>query len=553
MTHDVYDKIMMLAKRRGFIYPSFEIYGGAAGFYDYGPLGSQLKENVENLWRRFYVIQENCFELTTPTITLYDVLKASGHVDEFTDLTMDCPQCSRSYKVEDLLDETSSVKEAVDKGTVKCPTCGSHLKNPHEVNLMFSTSIGAGKGRKAFLRPETAQGIFIDFHLLYRHAREKLPFGVVQLGKGYRNEVSPRQGIIRLREFFMAEAEIFFDPQDKSHPRFDEVRDKQLHIVDQQHDETMTLGEAVNNTIINNEALAYYMGLTQDFLLSVGVNPEKCRFRKHGPDEMAHYATECWDAELYSERFGWIECVGIADRSAYDLRSHTKSSEADMYAMRKYDEPRTVETVTVEPKMDVLGPMFKDKAGKIKAALEKMGPKELKEAEKVTVEVDGEHVEIPSDAYEIRRTEEKQTGEKFIPHVIEPSYGVDRILYCVLEHNYEETTKEGEEYHLLKLKSSVAPIKAGVFPLVGNDQRLVSLAEKIDLALRKEGIQTFYDDGGSIGRRYARMDEIGTPFCITVDHDSLEDNMVTVRDRDTTEQTRENIDDLARIIKERIC
>ncbi|HEC81401.1 MAG TPA: glycine--tRNA ligase [Thermoplasmatales archaeon] len=548
MGRDIYDEVMTLCKRRGFIYPSFEIYGGIAGFYDYGPLGSQLKNNIENIWRKFYVMRDNCVEINTPTITLYEVLKASGHVDEFTDLTVDCSECGKSFKVEDVVESDENIEQAIKKGKLRCPSCGGVLGNPHEVNLMFSTTIGVGEGRKAFLRPETAQGIFTDFHLLYRYAREKLPFGVVQVGKGYRNEVSPRQGVIRLREFSMAEAEIFFDPENKSHPRFDQVKSNELFLFDNEKEFRITLEKAVREGVINNQALAYYMYLTQEFLFTVGVDPKKFRFRKHAPDELAHYATECWDAEIYSERFGWIECVGIADRSAYDLSAHIKASGTDMYALRKYDEPKTVDVVKIVPKMNALGPLFKDKAGKIKTLLENM---QVEEGKKVVVEIDGESVEVPEECYEIVHTREKRVGEKFVPHVIEPSYGIDRILYCVLEHNYYETEKKGEEYKVLRLKPQVAPIKVGVFPLV-NDDRLVSIAKEVDQRLREEGIATYYDDGGTIGRRYARMDEIGTPFCVTVDHQTLEDNTVTVRDRDTTKQKRKMVDELTEFFKERL-
>lgn len=549
MGKDVYEKVMTLCKRRGFLYPSFEVYGGIAGFYDYGPLGSQLKRNVEDIWRSFYLMRDNCVEINTPTITLYEVLKASGHVDEFTDFVVDCRKCGKSYKVEDVVKEDVSVEEAVKEGKLRCPSCSSRLVNPHRVNLMFSTTIGVGEGRKAFLRPETAQGIFTDFHLLYRYAREKLPFGVVQVGRGYRNEVSPRQGVIRLREFSMAEAEIFFDPEDKSHPGFEEVKDKEILLFDNEKEMKMTLEEAVKNKVVNNQALAYYMCVTQEFLFAVGVDPKKFRFRKHASDELAHYATECWDAEIYSERFGWIECVGIADRSAYDLNAHIKSSGTDMYALRKYDKPEMVDVVKIVPKMNVLGPLFKDKAGRIRSLLENMEVEE--DMEKVTVELDDEVIEIPRDCYEIVRTREKRVGKKFIPHVIEPSYGIDRILYCILEHNYYETEKRGEEYRVLRLKPRVAPIKVGVFPLV-NDKRLVAIAREIDQSLREEEIATYYDDSGTIGRRYARMDEIGTPFCVTVDHQTLEDDTVTIRDRDTTKQERKKREELVEYIKERI-
>lgn len=548
MPQDIYDKIMMLVKRRGYIYPSFEIYGGVAGFYDYGPLGSQLKNNVENLWRSFFLLKDNCIEINTPTITLHDVLKASGHVEEFTDLTVDCEKCKRSYKVEDIIDDNTSVEQAIRKDKIKCPTCGKKLKDAHPVNLMFSTTIGAGEGRAAFLRPETAQGIFTNFHLLYRYNRERLPFGVIQVGKGYRNEISPRQGMLRLREFSMAEAEIFFDPEDKKHHNFDSVKDKELFLFDNEKEFKISLEEAVNKKIINNQALAYYMYLTQDFLLLAGVDSKKFRFRKHGSDELAHYATECWDAELNSMRFGWIECVGIADRSAYDLNAHIDSTNVDMYALRKFDEPKVVKVKKIVPKMNVMGPLFKDKAGKIKDLLEKI---DVKDTKKISVEVGGKTVEIPENCYEMIETKEKMMGEKFVPHVIEPSFGIDRVVYFLLEHNYAEIKKKGEEYRILKLTPQMAPIKVGVFPLIGY-KKLVDIAKDIDKNLRNAGIETYYDDGGTIGRRYARMDEIGTPFCITVDHETLEDNTVTVRDRDTTQQERMKLEKLVSYFQKRL-
>ncbi len=545
MSQDIYDKVMMLAKRRGFIYPSFEIYGGVAGFYDYGPLGSQLKLNIEQLWRKIYLLQDNCFEISTPIITLYEVLDASGHVKEFTDLTVECKKCKQSFKVEDLIKE-SNLEDVVEEGKVKCPTCGTILKDAHYVNLMFSTKIGIGNTRDAFLRPETAQGIFTDFHLLYRYAREKLPFGIIQVGKGYRNEVSPRQGIIRLREFSMAEAEIFFDPKDKTHSRFNEVKNNILFLFDNEKEMKITVEKAVKNKVINNQALAFYMYLTQEFLLSAGVDPKKFRFRKHSDKELAHYATECWDAELFSERFGWIECVGIADRSAYDLSAHIDSSGVDMYALRKYDEPKIIDVVKVVPKMDKLGPLFKDKAGKIKELLEKMDVTDTKKT--LYVDIDGKTIEIPTNCYEINQIKKKVSGEQFVPHVIEPSYGIDRILYFVLEHNYVETKKKEEEYMLLKLSPLIAPVKVGVFPLTSNDS-LVKIAKEIDYNFRNSDIITYYDDNGTIGRRYARMDEIGTPFCVTIDHDTIKDNKVTIRDRDTTKQERIKIEEVITKIK----
>lgn len=546
MPQDIYDKISTMAKRRGFIYPSFEIYGGIAGFYDYGPLGAQLKLNIENLWRRFFVLQDNCVEISTPTITLYEVLKASGHVEEFTDLTVDCPKCKRSYKVEDIIGSTP-VEEALKEKKIKCLNCSTVLTNPHPVNLMFGTTIGVGDGRPAFLRPETAQGIFTNFHLLYRYSRERLPFGVVQIGKGYRNEISPRQGTLRQREFSMAEAEIFIDPQNKTHPKFLSILNQPLRLFDNETEHHVTVGEAVSRHIINSQALAYYVHLTSSFLLAAGVDPTKFRFRKHASDELAHYATECWDAELYSERFGWIECVGIADRSAYDLNAHLQASSVDMYAVRKYAEPKVEKHRKIIPKMDVFGPLFKKDAGKIKVLLDTMeapihGP--------VTVTLDGKTIIIPKDSYDITEVEEKTLGEKYIPNVIEPSFGIDRILYFLIEHNYHEVSKKDEEYTILSFPPSIAPVTAGIFPLT-DDERLVTIAEKINSELRAAGIHTYYDTTGTIGRRYARMDEIGTPFCITIDHDTLTDHQATIRDRDTTEQQRVPTKGIIGLIKEK--
>ena len=547
MPQDIYDKIMMLAKRRGFIYPSFEIYGGVAGFYDYGPLGSRLKQNIENLWRNFYILKDNCIEINTPTITLYEVLNASGHVNEFTDLTVDCKKCNQSYKVEDII-ENISVEQAIKENKIKCPNCKTELKDAYPVNLMFSTKIGIGSARDAFLRPETAQGIFIDFHLLYRYAREKLPFGVIQVGRGYRNEVSPRQGIIRLREFSMAEAEVFIDPLEKTHPDFLKIKNKILNLYDNKKEIKLSVEESIKTKVINNQALAYYMYLTQEFLFTAGVDPKKFRFRKHAKDELAHYATECWDAELFSERFGWIECVGIADRSAYDLKSHIDSSGKDMYALRKYEKPKSVEVKKIIPKMNELGPLFKGQAGKIKAILESM---EFKDTKKIEINIDGKTVEIPRNCYDVVETKEKRFGEKFVPHVIEPSYGIDRILYCIIEHSYFEGKKKGEDYKILKLNPKISPIKVGVLPLT-SDERLVKIANELDRNLRNQGIETYYDDGGSIGRRYARMDEVGTPFCVTIDHDTIDDETVTIRDRDTTKQIRKKIEEVSSFVNDKI-
>ncbi len=533
---DVYTKILSLSKRRGIFSPSHEIYGGTGGFYDYGPLGSLLKNNIEEKWRELYIIQEKCFEISTPSIMPYAILKASGHVDEFLDVIATCKKCKASFKVKEIVGKEVEYEEA-KKMVKQCPECGEQLQMGR-VNLMFETFVGPLKKEKAFLRPETAQGIFVNFPSLYQFFRKKLPFGVVQIGEAYRNEISPRQGIIRLREFSMAEVEIFFDPNKKEHPRFADVKNEVLTIAPKNGKEKKTSIEAmVQGGIVGNEALAYYMAITKRFLLSVGIDERKMRFRKHLHTEMAHYANECWDAEAFTT-FGWVECVGIADRSAHDLQSHMDATGIDMTVSSEKEARKKI-----IPKMDKIGPVFKEKADIIQKKLEEMEPKD-----KVVITIENEEIEISPELYEIK---EVISEKSFIPHVIEPSYGIDRILYCILEHNYKEGKKEGEKYVVLTFPPTIAPIKVGVFPLVSKDG-LPEIAQEIEKNLRNEKILVFYDEKGSIGRRYARMDEIGTPFCITTDYTTLEDETVTIRERDTTEQIRIKRQKVAEWIKERI-
>jgi glycyl-tRNA synthetase len=533
---DVYEKLLALAKRRGFIHPSYEIYGGEAGFYDYGPLGTRLKHNIENVWRDLYVFQERCYEIATPVITPFELLKASGHVDEFLDDIGTCRRCGLTVKVEDLADGS-------------CPACSGPV-DVSTLNLMFETCIGAKKRKQAFLRPETAQGIFVNFPLLYEFFRRKMPFGVVQLGKGFRNEVSPRQGIIRLREFSMAEAEVFFEPDRQEHPRFEHVKDENLSLVTE-HDEelTATAGEAVSRGIVATPALAYYLVVTKRFFERLGIEPHRARFRQHKKDEMAHYARDCWDAELHSDRFGWVECVGIADRAAYDLTAHMKATGTDMRAFRRFETPVKRRRRVIVPDMGRLGRTFRHRA---KAIAEHLAGLDAPEAPAdIEVVVDGETLSVGPEFYEVREEDVVETGEKFVPRIIEPSYGIDRIFYFVLEHAFHEEEKEGETYVTLRLPPVLAPITAGVFPLVGKDG-LPDIAGTIEENLRKNGILSYYDDGGSIGRRYARMDEVGTPFCVTVDYQTKEDDTVTVRRRDTAEQVRVSRNHIVSYLRRRL-
>jgi len=575
---DKYDNVIELAKRRGFLWNSFEIYGGTAGFYDYGPLGAMLKRRIENIWRDIYVINEGYYEIEVPTIGIEDVFVASGHVGGFSDPLTECVRCHESFRADHLVEDFASNPDTltpdelsviIKENNIKCLDCGGELGDVYEFNLMFSTSIGPDSKRIGYLRPETAQGMFVNFPRLLRFYREKLPFGVTQIGKAYRNEISPRQGVIRLREFTQAEAEIFVDPRDKTHPGFEKIKNNILILYSDpaqssgQDQIEMSLGNAVEQDIIAHQFLAYALAMTHQFLVRVGVSPGRLRFRQHMKDEMAHYAIDCWDAEILSDRFGWVEIVGIADRTDYDLNAHSKVSKTDLSVYVEYDESRVVEKVVVKPDMGKIGPAFKGKAKAVMDALKSMDAGNMSDPnsdEMISIQVDGGQVDIPHDMYEIQQVSETIHGENIVPHVIEPSFGIDRIIYAVLEHAFREEEVQGEDEEqeqgkdkvqgedegriVLGLKSEVAPVQAAVLPLLTRVE-LIGPAREIESALKHKGLMAAYDDSGTIGRRYRRNDEIGTPYSITVDYDSLEDGTVTIRDRDSMKQVRSPIDTIA--------
>ena len=534
--------MLSLCKRRGFLWPAYDIYGGSAGFYDYGPLGAALKANVESHWRRLHVLEEGLQELVCPIIAPEPVFKASGHLDTFADMYVECTECRETYRAdhlaEGLHENPATLKEAelgelLKENGVRCPACKGALTPPKRFNLMFKTSIGAGSAKAGYLRPETAQGMFVNFSQVYRFGREKLPVGAVQIGRSFRNEISPRQGLLRLREFNLMEAEVFFHPERKTWPRYGDVKDEKLTLLPSDGPQAdITLADAVSQGTIANEALAYFMWLTQRFAKDVGVDPSRMRFRQHQRDEMAHYATDCWDLEAETG-YGWVELVGVADRGCYDVQAHLGHSGSDLTAFERFDEPKEVTREVVRPRFDVMGKLFKGETKAIAGLLSQLPVEAVRGRDSAEVEVDGRKVEVPSDCYEITTATEKVTGEKFVPHVIEPAYGVDRIVYTLLEHAYRN--KEG--YVSLSLKGLVAPVKVGVFPLMARDG-LDEIAMKLHGTLVSEGLAASYDDSGSIGRRYARMDEVGTPCCVTVDYDTKEDGTVTIRDRDTAEQVR---------------
>ncbi|MGQ0534756.1 MAG: glycine--tRNA ligase [Methanobacteriota archaeon] len=608
---DHHEALMALLKRRGFLAPAYEIYGGVAGFYDYGPLGSLLKNNLEAVWRQHFVIGEGFAEIQCPTVSPEEVWRASGHLAGFADVVIECRACGSAHRFDHFVrDEVARIKLALEKSklpdaaklaarteldllrkssdaagkpelardalsrqitdqlgkvharprslaeplvavggfeeTLKCQTCGkADLDEPRAFNLMFRTTIGPGKGRTGYLRPETAQGMFVTFPWTYRYFREKLPFGVVQLGRAYRNEIAPRQGLIRLREFNQAEAEIFFDPLAKSHPRFDEVKGERLRLVpnSDHQDREWALELAVSEKVIASPALAFYLWLTKEILVAGGVDPRRVRFRQHEKTEMAHYSTDTWDAEYLSARFDWVECVGIADRGAFDLSAHAGVSGQPLGALRKFDAPRQVRVRKVVANRAALGPVFRKKAAAVAEALERIEPGRVEAGRPVRVAVDGEDVEVAPQYFSGTDTVETQGGESFVPHVVEPSFGIDRILFAILEHSFDPSG----EWPVLRLPAHMAPFKAGVFPLMARDG-LDAEAAMLDRELRAASLLSLYDDSGSIGKRYARMDEIGTPFCVTVDYETLDGKGVTVRERDSARQARVPREGIAKTI-----
>jgi glycyl-tRNA synthetase len=545
-----------LAKRRGFFFPANEAYGGASGFYTYGPEGAALKRNLEASWRERFVTREDNMEISSPTVTPEAIFEASGHLDGFDDMILECPECGASHRADHLVEDSTGIEEAESLGTehvasliaeheISCPACGRALagESVEAFNLMFETSIGPGSSSPGYLRPETAQGMFVEFPRLAEYARNQLPFGVAQIGRGYRNEISPRRSIIRVREFTMAELEQFVDPESDT-PPIERVSDVSLPLYSAAAQdgeggiESMTVAEALDAGVIANEWIAYYLGVAREWYESVGVDMDRFRYRQHLSDELSHYASDCWDAEAELDG-NWIEITGFADRGAYDLQKHDEYSGEDFSIFKPYDEPKTVERPSVEPDMSYLGPEFGSAAGDIADELASLAERDPPafDAETVTVEIDDESYAVPTEQTGFAVREETITGEHVTPHVIEPAFGVDRLIYTVLAHSYREDTVEGESRNYLALPPNLAPTFVGVFPLMDKDG-LGERARDIAADLRTAGFAVDYDDSGNIGRRYRRQDEVGTPYCVTVDYESLEEGTVTVRERDSTVQTR---------------
>lgn len=474
--------VLDIAKRRGFFWPSFEIYRGCSGFYTYGPLGALMKLRIENLIREYYMINEGCILIEAPVLTTEEPWVASGHIESFTDMTIECQKCGEAYRADHMVEENTGKdteglslgeiqKIIKDKG-IKCPKCGGSLGGTYQYNLMFKTYIGAGKNKVAgYLRGETAQTTYMPFKRLFELGRRKLPLGVIQLGKSFRNEISPRKGLVRLREFSQAEAQFFIHPKQKDkHPRFGEVRNLRIPVLtkhDQkrrQNPKTMKIGDLVSKKF-TNEFIAYFLARSVQLYVQMGIDPKKLRLRQHRDDERSFYSKDTWDVEFMSDNYGRIELVGVADRTDYDLRRHSELSGED------------------------LGVSWEE--------------------------------------------------DKFIPHVIEVAYGIDRPLFCVMESCLRE---DGDRVYFA-FPPKVSPYQVAVFPLVRKDG-LPGLAKGVFEKLRKNGFLVLYDETGSIGRLYYRQDEAGTPYCITVDYESRKNKDATVRNRDNQKQIRVKVKDL---------
>lgn len=506
-----------ILRRRMFYTPSFEIYGGVAGLYDYGPPGCALQANIIDMWRKHFVLEEDMLEVDCTVLTPHDVLKTSGHVDKFADWMCKDPKTGEILRADHFVEEIlearlkgdkeargKAVEEEADpkkkkkiKGKVdavklddavvkeyeeilakidnyngdelgelirkhdlKNPNSGVQPLPPVAFNLMFQTAIGPSSNVPGYMRPETAQGQFLNFSKLLDFNNQQMPFASASIGRSYRNEISPRAGLLRVREFLMAEIEHFVDPVGgKKHHRFHEVEDIELVLLDRHTQlsgsttlQKMAIGKAVRDKVVDNETLGYFLARIHLFLKKIGIDQNKIRFRQHMANEMAHYATDCWDAELLTS-YGWVECVGCADRSAYDLTVHAGKTGAPLIVREPLKEPITVEEYVVELDKRKFGPHFKRDGKAVEAAIMATNQdqrealsKELAEKGSITIdvpEIAGGKAELTKDLVTIELRKRTENVREYTPNVIEPSFGIGRILYSLIEHSYWSRGSEG--------------------------------------------------------------------------------------------------------------
>ncbi|KAL3311426.1 hypothetical protein Ciccas_009993 [Cichlidogyrus casuarinus] len=585
-------KLEDLLKQRFFFDHSFSIYGGVQGLYDFGPMGCALKNNMLTIWRQLFVVEEQLLEVDCSMLTPEQVLQVSGHVERFTDFMVKDLKTGECFRADHLIEgflegklhnkktaeaekveinkilpvlDNMGVHELQDIITrygIKSPITNNDLSEPQQFNLMFPTSIGPTGHYKGYLRPETAQGIFVNFPRLLQFNQGRIPFGVAQIGSSFRNEISPRSGLLRVREFTMAEIEYFVDPAEKdTFHKYDRVKDYSLKLysacdqMDGRSPHSMRVHDAVTQKIIANETLAYFMVRIHQFLVKVGVDPERLRFRQHLSNEMAHYACDCWDAECHTS-YGWVECVGCADRSCFDLTQHAKATGARMVAEKLLSEPKMVEVCECVPNKAELGKEFKGEAKAIMAKLAGLSLEEardlkqrLEKDQEETLAVGEKQFRIQASLVKFKEGVEKVHVEEIVPNVIEPSFGIGRIMYAVLEHNFN--IREGDEARTyLTLPAVIAPYKCSLLPLSGKEE-FTPFIKQLSEQLAKLGVQHKIDESsGSIGRRYARTDQIAIPFGVTIDFDTVnkKPHTATLRERDTMRQIRAEIDQLPQLI-----
>jgi len=577
-----------LIKRKMFVVPSFEIHGAVGGLFDLGPPACAVKANLINLWRKHFVLQENMLEMECTNLTPEVVLKTSGHVDKFTDFMVKDSKTGECFRADKLLedfidnhlektpnlssseiDELRLIQRQADSYSKEelqalfqrlniTSPAGNELTEPFAFNLMFKTNIGPEGTSVGYLRPETAQGLFVNFRRLLDLNQQRIPFAAAQIGTGFRNEISPRGGLIRVREFCMAEIEHFVHPNQKNHPKFADLANKELILFSSENQvgsglvEKMTIGQAVRDGIVNNETLGYFMARTQLFFELIGINPQKIRFRQHLKTEMAHYACDCWDAEVYiSDK--WIECVGHADRACYDLQVHSKATNQPMIAKQMLSEPKLVDVIQIETDKKLIGLTFKKDQKKVHELFQELSEDEQKLAEfEQALETNGTAnlggFTIEKNMVKITKVKKNVFEEKFTPSVIEPSFGIGRVLYALLEHSFSQREND-EQRCVMSFKPYIAPIVCGIYPLMPQDifvphvQRVASLFNEAEITNKVDS------SSGSIGKKYSRADEIGIPFGVTVDHETLSQNTVTLRERDSCAQVRIPINDLLPVVK----
>ncbi|MEM4360549.1 MAG: glycine--tRNA ligase [Candidatus Anstonellaceae archaeon] len=481
---DLYQRIFEIGIQRGFFCPSAEIYGSISGFYDYGPVGLRIINKMKNKWREKFIEEPGFFEIKTSLILPKKVLEASGHIKNFADPIVFCKKEKKAFRADKLLEEQEEFHHAVSLKEIRekfrelkitCPDCKGELSEPTTFNLMFQTSIGSIDPQEAYLRPETAQGIFLNFKRIFLQSGGKLPIGIGQMGTSFRNEISPRKGLVRLREFEQMELEYFFSPQFPHIEGFEKIANKKLLFKINQEKKLISLQEALEQKIIPNEIFATFLFWQQELFLSWGIDKSKLWFKVIDKNDLPHYSLCNVDAEVQTS-YGEIEISGTSYRTDFDLSSHQKYSSENLEVL------------------------------------------------------------------------DQKTNKKIIPHVIEPSIGLDRSFYTLLEHCYRGKTKE-KDWEWFAFPPATAPYTAAVFPLMKKDD-LDNLAKEVYEILKTNKVDCYYSETGSIGKRYAKADEIGVPYCITIDYQSKEDKDVTIRFRDDGKQIRVKIEQLPKTLFE---